>query len=63
MAARLKGSFLCVYNAQDLSKWHEEIAASLKARGELPEELSDIATATYVGENEDGSPRYRIDWA
>jgi hypothetical protein len=48
----------------DLRKFHEEISASLKKDGTLPEELADLFTVTRVeGGNPDGSPRFIIDFA
>lgn len=47
----------------DLSRWHAEIAASLKSNGTLPEAFEDVFVAVFVCENLDGTPRYRIDAA
>lgn len=58
----MQTSFLYVNNtAANLTPWHSEIAASLRATGELPEELQDLFTVRRVDGNPDGSPRFVID--
>ena len=57
-------NYLYVNNTgADLSSFHAEIAASLKANGALPEELADVFTVEVACLNEDGSPRYVINAA
>lgn len=57
-------SYLYVNNTNaNLDAWHTEIAAALKARGELPEELSDCFAVRIGCTNPDGSPRYIIEFA
>ena len=60
-----KTNFLYGLNtAANLSPYHAEIAASLRATGKLPEELADLFTARLVDPaegNPDGSPRYIIE--
>lgn len=45
----------------DIRPYEVEILASLKATGKLPEEVADLFTVTHVLDNEDGTPRWRLD--
>ena len=48
----------------DLGAYHAEIAASLLAKGTLPDYLADLFVAVPVpGGNPDGSPRFMINVA
>lgn len=47
----------CNMTGCDIRAFDNEIVASLKATGSLPEELADLFTVSVV-QNPDGSPRY-----
>ncbi len=53
----------CNNTGDDLTPFHAEIVASLKATGKMPEELEDVLVAVRSPvDNPDGTPRYMINF-